>query len=65
MDMLLERTGASLLFITHDLRAAGVLCPEAMVLDGGCIVTQGPWEVLRSREEAAHGFLRAARSLES
>jgi ABC-type glutathione transport system ATPase component len=64
MDMLLERTGASLLFITHDLRAAGVLCPEAMVLDSGRIVAQGPWEELRSGEAAACGFLKAARSLE-
>jgi ABC-type glutathione transport system ATPase component len=65
IDVLLERTGASLLFITHDLRAAGVLCSDAMILDGGRIVAEGSWDALQSRDEAACGFLRAARSLES
>lgn len=64
MDMLLKRTGASLLFITHDLRAAGVLCPAAFVLDRGGIVAEGPWDALRSAAGAARGFLKSARSLE-
>lgn len=64
MDMLLNRTGASLLFITHDLRSAGVLCPDAIVIDRGSVVAEGSWEALRWRDEAARGFLKAARSLE-
>jgi peptide/nickel transport system ATP-binding protein len=65
VDVLLQKTGASLLFITHDLRAAGVLCPAAFVLDRGRIVAEGSWGALRSRGNDARGLLESARSLES
>ncbi len=64
IDLLLEKTKASLLFITHDLRAAGALCQDAIVLDRGRVVAEGSWDALR-RNEAASPFLDAARSLES
>jgi len=64
IDLLLEKTKASLLFITHDLRAAGALCPDAIVLDGGRVVAEGAWEALRDNA-AAQELFKAARSLAS
>jgi ABC-type glutathione transport system ATPase component len=64
IDLLLHRTGASLLFITHDLRAAGALCPGAIVLDRGAVVAEGSWEQLWA-DAAACRFLEAARSLDA
>jgi ABC-type glutathione transport system ATPase component len=63
IDLLLHRTGASLLFITHDLRAASVLCPSAIVLDRGSVAAEGSWEQLWS-DGTAREFLGAARGLE-
>lgn len=63
IDLLLAKTGASLLFITHDLRAAGALCQDAVVLDRGRVVAEGSWEALQQVEAAGH-LLRAAGSLE-
>lgn len=64
IDALLSRTGASLLFITHDLRAAGVLCRDAIVLDQGVVVAEGTWEQLRLAGDAATAILNAARSVD-
>jgi len=62
LELLLEKTGASLLFITHDLRAAGSLCENAIALDGGRVVAEGSWDSLRDHE-ATRDFFHAARSL--
>jgi len=63
IDFLLRHTGASLLFITHDLRAAGALCPDALVLDRGRVVAEGDWEALW-QNAAARDFLEAARRVD-
>ncbi|MBK9169022.1 MAG: ABC transporter ATP-binding protein [Bryobacterales bacterium] len=61
IDAFLRRTGASLLFITHDLRAAGVLCQGAVVLDQGKVVAEGSWDALRGSGTAADALVDAAR----
>jgi ABC-type glutathione transport system ATPase component len=42
IDVMMTRTGASVLLVTHDLRAAGVLCRDAIVLHQGRVVAEGP-----------------------
>lgn len=41
LERALDTTGASLLFITHDLRAAGVLCRDVSVMAAGRITASG------------------------
>jgi len=62
LEVMLERTGASLLFITHDLRAANVLCRNAMVLDRGRLVAKGPLSDFLTGQHgpAAHALARSA-----
>ena len=64
LNTLLQRTGASLLFITHDMRAAGVLCSDAIVLDRGAVAAAGPWQTLADRGSAARELVDAARKVE-
>jgi len=64
IDALLSRTGASLLFISHDLRAAGVLCRDAIVLEQGVIVAEGAWDRLPRAGVGAAAILNAARSVD-
>jgi len=64
LHTLLQRTGASLLFITHDMRAAGVLCSDAIVLDRGAVAAAGPWRTLAESGPAARALVDAARGVE-
>lgn len=64
LNALLERTGAALLFITHDMRAAAVLCGDAIVLDRGRVAAEGRWEGLRDCGDAAGALVDAARGVE-
>jgi ABC-type glutathione transport system ATPase component len=64
LNTLLQRTGASLLFITHDMRAAGVLCSDAIVLDRGAVAAAGPWRTLVDGGAAARALVDAARGVE-
>lgn len=50
----LARTSAymgAMLFITHDLAAAAVLCGQALVLKSGRIVEEGPMDTILARPE--------------
>jgi peptide/nickel transport system ATP-binding protein len=64
LDLSLQTTCASLLFISHDLRAAARLCPQAIVLDRGRIVAQTPWDRLCDCGPEALAILDATRRLE-
>lgn len=52
-----ERTALSLVFITHDLAAAGLLADRIAVLDMGRVVEEGPAQRLIT--EPQHAFTRA------
>jgi energy-coupling factor transport system ATP-binding protein len=40
----LGKRGITLLLATHDAGAAWALCPRRVVMDGGSVVADGPWE---------------------
>ena len=50
---LLDETGLSLLFVSHDLAVVRSLCPRALVMDRGRIVEEGPTDELFSRPKSA------------
>lgn len=64
LKLLLSRTNASLLYISHDIRSAAVLCSEALVMEEGEIVAAGAWNSLASLHPAAQRIVEASRSLE-
>jgi ABC-type glutathione transport system ATPase component len=64
IEMLLSRSHASLLYISHDLRSAAALCPEALVMEKGKIVAAGSWNCLADLHPAARRLVAASRSLE-
>lgn len=65
IDELLERTGATLLLITHDLPVVRTVCTRVLVMYGGRIVERGPTEVVlqHPRHPYTRGLLDAVPSL--
>lgn len=63
LDGSLQATGAALLFITHDVRAAARTCPRALVLDGGKVVACSTWEGLGAGSAAGAELVQAVRRL--
>jgi peptide/nickel transport system ATP-binding protein len=61
LQNLVSRTKVSLLLITHDLRAAGTLCRQAIVLDRGAVVAEGTWDELEANRAASDAILDAVR----
>lgn len=49
-----DAVGASLLFISHDLRVIAHMCAEVVVMYGGTVVEQGPTETIL--REPAHPY---------
>jgi peptide/nickel transport system ATP-binding protein len=64
LDRALKATRASLLFITHDLRAAARICPAAIVLNRGRVVGQLEWSNLSEAGSEAAAIIQATRRLE-
>jgi oligopeptide/dipeptide ABC transporter ATP-binding protein len=57
IDRLRRETGVSLLFVTHDLAVARLLCQHVAVMYAGEVVEQGPIEVVMRRP--LHPYTRA------
>ncbi|MCA4134042.1 ABC transporter ATP-binding protein [Arthrobacter sp. M4] len=51
---LVSRDGLGLLFVSHDLAAVSLLCPETIILSAGHIVEQGPTAQLFADPQHAH-----------
>ncbi|APT85251.1 hypothetical protein CAQU_09415 [Corynebacterium aquilae DSM 44791] len=49
----IERSGAALVLITHDLYAAASICDSYLLLDGGTIAEQGPASRLLTNDDNA------------
>ncbi len=62
LDRSLLGTGAALLFITHDVRAAARMCPRAMVMDRGEVAACSTWAGLKGSAAGAE-LVQAIRSL--
>lgn len=63
LDSLLVDTGAAMLFITHDVRAAAQMCPRALVLSQGHVAGCAPWEHLAGSCAAGGELVTAVRTL--
>lgn len=63
IDRSLLQTGAALLFITHDLRAAARMCPRALMLDRGEVTACSRWDSLGACSPQSEELVRAVRSL--
>lgn len=59
-----DRTGAGVLFITHDLAVAATLCDSVVVLSSGEVVESGPVDSVLRRPQHPYtqALVRAARS---
>jgi len=63
LDRSLLQTGAALLFITHDLRAAARMCPRALMLDRGEVTACSTWDLIGKCGPRSEELVRAVRSL--
>ena len=64
LDHALRASGASLLLVTHDLRAAARLCPRAILLDRGRVVAESDWSHIEENGPEVTSLIDASRRLE-
>lgn len=63
LDRSLAATGAALLFITHDVRAAARMCSRTLVMDRGRLVSASSWQAVGQSSPEGAELVQVIRSL--